>query len=132
MRRKMQVPADRTGDWLRLVMIVKAREIAPAEIATQFDQTGTNHDAKTEPTEKPDHQNRRLTLRERPRVEQWTKEDRQETGLQQLDFPAVAVPNLADVNDRHVHGPKHRDQDCVRIASENNERQREADPGEDQ
>src|SRR5215467_1759077 len=75
MGREMQVSADWAGDWLRLVMIVKAREIAPAGVPTQFDQTGTNHDPKTEPTKKPNDQNWRPVLRERPPVEQWTQED---------------------------------------------------------
>src|SRR5437773_1395458 len=73
--RKMQVPADRAGDWLRLVMIVKACQIAPAGVATQFDQTGTNHDAKTEPSKKPNHQNRWPAFRERAPIEQRTKKD---------------------------------------------------------
>src|SRR3954471_7848297 len=118
----MQVPANWAGDGLRLVMIVKARQIAPARVATQFDQAGANHDAKTEPTKKPNHQNRRPAAREWPPIKQWTKKDRQETGLQQLDFPAVSVPNLADVNDRHVHRPKHSEQNCVCVSTKNDER----------
>src|SRR5215472_11465595 len=103
----MQVTADRAGDWLRLVVIVKTREIVPAGVTPHFDQAGAKHDAKTQPTKKPNYQNGRPAFRERPPVEQRTKEDRQETGLQQLDFPSVTVPNLADVNDRQVHGPEH-------------------------
>src|SRR5439155_19483008 len=59
MRCEMQVPADRTRDRLRFVVIIQAGQIAPAWIAAEFDQAGTNHDAKTEPAKKPDQQQRR-------------------------------------------------------------------------
>ena len=49
MRREMQIPADWTRDRLRLVMVVKAGEIAPARIAPQLDQAGTDHNAEAEP-----------------------------------------------------------------------------------
>src|SRR5262249_39465838 len=105
---KMQVPTDRVWNGLRFVVIIKTCEIAPAGVAAQFDQAGTKHDAKAEPAKKPDHQDRRPGLGKRPAIEQRAKKDRQESRLEQLDFPPVAVPNLADVNDRHVHRPKDR------------------------
>src|SRR6266487_1969741 len=52
-------------------------------------------------------------------------------GFQQLDFPAVAVPDLADVDDRHVHRPENRENNRVGIAEQNNERQTEACPCKD-
>src|SRR6266516_7263949 len=112
-RGKMQISTDRIWDGLRFVMVVKTGQIAPAGVAPQFDQAGAKHDAKTEPPKKPDHQDRRPGLGKGPAIEQWTKKDRQESRLEQLNFPSVAVPNLADVNDRHVHRPKDRQQDCV-------------------
>ena len=51
----MQIEADRVWDRLRLIVIVETGKIAPAGVAAQFDQTGTNHYAKTEPAKKPDH-----------------------------------------------------------------------------
>src|SRR5215831_12307200 len=130
-RGKMHIAADRARDWLRFIVIVETGEIAPAGVAAQFDQAGAKHDAKTEPAKKPNHQNRRSAFWKRPPIEQRTKKDRQETGLEQLDLPAVAVPDLADVNDRHVHRPKDRQQNCVRVPAENNERQRKSNPRED-
>src|SRR5689334_13194388 len=111
MRREMQKSADRARDGLRLVMIIEAGEITPAGVSAQFDQASAKHDAKPEPAKKPDHQDGRPRLWEGPGIEQRTKKDRQESGLKQLDFPAIAVPNLTDVNDRHVHCPKDCEQD---------------------
>ena len=131
MRRKMQIPADRTWDRLGFVVIIKAGKIAPAWIAAQLDQAGTNHDAKTKPAKKPDYEQRRPAFREWPTIEQRTKENREEPGLEQLRFPSVAVPNLPDVNDGHVHRPENREQNRVGVTAENNERQAETNPGKD-
>src|SRR5260370_36457387 len=109
MRREIQIAADRTRDRLRLVMIVETGEIAPAGVAAKFDQACADHDAKPEPTEKPDNQHRRPALWKRPTIEQRTKKDGQETGFEQLNLPAVAVPDLPDVHDRHVHRPEKRE-----------------------
>jgi hypothetical protein len=51
--------------------------------------------------------------------------------LEQLNFPAVAVPNLADVNDRHVHDPENGEDDCVGVTGENHQRKAEASPSKD-
>ena len=99
MRREMQIAADRTWDRLRFVVIIKTGEIAPAWIAAHFDKTRTDHDAEAKPAEKPDNKERRGSFGERPAIEQRAKEDRQKTGFEQLNFPAVAVPNLTDVDD---------------------------------
>src|SRR5438034_9828430 len=126
----MQIATDRTGNGLRLVVIVKAGKIAPARVAAQFDQACANHDPKSKPTEKPDNQNRWPALWKWPPIEQRAKKDRQEPSLKQLNLPAVSVPDLSDVNDRHVHRPKHREQNCICVAAENDERQRKANPRE--
>src|SRR5207249_1585721 len=73
MRREMKIPADWTRDRLRFVVIVKAGQIAPAGIATQFDQAGANHDAKAEPAKKPDDQQWRPAFRKWATIEQRTK-----------------------------------------------------------
>src|SRR6266487_1969740 len=57
-RSEMQIATDRIRNWLGFVMIVKASEIAPALVATQFDQACADHDAKTEPAKKPDDEQR--------------------------------------------------------------------------
>src|SRR5205807_10311991 len=59
MRREMQIPANRTRDGLRFVVMIKAGKIAPARIAAQLDQPGADHDAKAKPAKKPDNQQRR-------------------------------------------------------------------------
>src|SRR5438105_7931867 len=112
-------------------MIVKAGEIAPARIAAQFDQPSADHDAKAEPTEKPDDKDRRRSFGEWSRVKQGTEEDRQESRLEQLSFATITVPNLADVYDRHVHCPENREENGVGIACENNERQPKPRPRKD-
>src|SRR5712691_1846099 len=131
MRREMQITADRIRDRLGFVVIIKTGEIAPARIAAEFDEAGADHDAKSEPAEEPDDEKRRAAFGEWPAIEQRTEKDGQETGLEELNFPTVAVPNLADVNDRHVHQPKEREQDGVGVSCENKQRKRETDPGED-
>ena len=95
----MQISTDRVRDGLRFVMVIETCEIAPAGVAAQFDQAGPKHDAKTEPPKKPDNQDRRPGLGKGPAIEQWTKKNRQESRLEQLDFPAVTIPSLADMND---------------------------------
>src|SRR5438105_12060047 len=76
-------------------MIVKAGEIAPARIAAQFDQPSADHDAKAEPTEKPDDKDRRRSFGEWSRVKQGTEEDRQEPRLEQLSFPTERRRSLS-------------------------------------
>src|SRR5437870_2645810 len=127
----MQISADRIWDGLRFVVIEHASEIAPAGVAAHLDQAGADHDAKSEPAEKPDDQDRRATFWKWPRVDKRTKKNRQETGLEELDFPAVAVPNLANVDDRHVHRPEDRKQDRVRVTAEHDERESKSRPSKD-
>src|SRR5712691_10303644 len=94
LRCEMEIAADRARDWLRFVVIKHAGQIAPAFVASDFDQTGADHDPKTEPAKKPDHQNRRPGLWKRSPIEQRTEKDRQEASFEQLNFPTVTVPNL--------------------------------------
>src|SRR5205814_7723759 len=131
MRREMQIPANRTRDGLGFIVIVKAGQIAPAWIAAQLDKASTNHDAKTKPANKPDHQDRRPTFRKRTTIEQRAEKDRQEPSLEQLRFPAVPVPNLPDVNDGHVHRPEYGEQNGIGVAAQNYKRQTKTNPGKD-
>src|ERR1700680_1511036 len=93
MGREMQIAAKRIRNRLRFIVVVKAGEIAPARVAAQFDEAGADHDAKTEPAKKPDNKQRRPAFGKRTAIQQRTEKDRQEPGLEQLNFPAVAVPN---------------------------------------
>src|SRR5438477_6065930 len=129
MRREMQISANRTWDRLRFIVIIKTGKIAPAGIAAQLDQAGTNHDAKTKPPEEPDHEQRWPAFRKRPTIEQRTKKDREEPGFEQLRLPTIAVPNLPDVDDGHVHRPENGEQNRVRVTADHNERQSDTNPG---
>src|SRR5437588_10425934 len=131
MRREMQIPTNRTWDRLRFIVIIKTGKIAPAGIAAQLDQAGTNHDAKTKPAEEPDHEQRWPAFRKRPTIEQRTKKDREEPGFEQLRLPTIAVPNLPDVDDGHVHRPENGEQNHVGITGEHYERETEPKPGKD-
>ena len=131
LRCEMQIAADRIWDRLRFIVIVKTSEIAPAGVAVQFDQTRADHNSEAKPAKKADHEQWWTAFWERATIQQWTEKDRQEPGLKELNFPAIAVPNLADVNDRHIHRPENRENDRVGITGENNERQTKACPSED-
>src|SRR5438552_17760060 len=115
MRREMQVTTERVRDRLRLVVIIKAGEITPAWIAPQFDETGADHNAEAEPAKKPEDKERRTALRKWPAINQRTEKDRQETGLEQLNYTAVNVPNLTNVHNQHVHHPKNLKEDGLRV-----------------
>src|SRR6476620_3453582 len=99
MRRKVQIAADWTGDRLGFVVIIKAGKIAPAK--------------------KPEYEWRWPAVLEWPTIEQWTKENREKAGLEQLCFPSVAIPNLPDVNDGHIHRPENDEDDRVGVTAEN-------------
>ena len=129
MRRKVQIATDRTRDRLCFVVIIKAGKIPPAWVAAEFDQARANHDAKAKPSKKPDNENRWPAPGKRPSIEQRTKKDRQKAGLEQLSLPAVAVPDLPDVHDRHVHRPEDGKQNRIGVAAKNDQRQAETDPG---
>ncbi len=67
--------------------------------------------------------------REGPTVEKRTEKDGKEAGLEQLHLPAVAVPVLSDVHERHVENPEHAEKKRVGIAAEHDAGKREANPG---
>src|SRR5260370_9845272 len=108
--------------------MIETGESAPTGVAAEFDEAGANHNAKPEPAKKPENEKRRRTFWKWSGVEQRAEKDRKESGLEQLNFPAVAVPNLTNVDDRHVHRPKNGEQDCVRVTSESNQRKNEPNP----
>src|SRR5437867_7166618 len=104
-RHEVQVAAERVGDRLRLIVIEQTREVAPARIPPELDERGADHDPEDEPSEEPENLGRRRAAREGPCVEQRAEEDRQEAGLEELDLPAVTVPILTDMDERHVERP---------------------------
>jgi hypothetical protein len=71
---------------------------------------------------------RRRPAWERPRVEERAEEHGQESRLEELDLPAVAVPVLADVDVGDVERPEHEQEDRVREAGHDECSQRGAEP----
>ena len=63
----------------------------------------------------------------RARRRERAQEDREEAGLDQLDLPAVAVPELADLDDRELERPEQRELDRVREAEEQRQRERNSE-----
>ncbi len=128
-RHEMERPAERIGDRLGLVVVDETREVAPARVAAQLDESGAEHDAKDQPAEQPDHGERRWPPREGTSVDERAEEDREKAGLDELDLPAVAVPVLSDVDEREIEHPQDRHQDRVCEAEEQRQRERDAEPG---
>jgi hypothetical protein len=95
----VEVPAERTREWLGLVVVVEAAEVTPAAVAAELDQPGSELDPEQQPAVQPQHQGGRGGGGR-------AEEDGQEPGLEQQRLPAEAVERLADVDDRQVHGPQ--------------------------
>ena len=127
-RGEIQKTTQRIGQRLGLVMIVKAGQVAPAGVAAQFDKSRAEHDPKPEPAIKPEDKNRRRTPRKRAGIEQGTKEDGKEAGLQDLDFPAIAVPDLANMDIGHVRWPREGHDDGICISGQDHQGERKPGP----
>src|SRR2546430_301997 len=84
MRQVMEIPRERVGHGLRLVVVVQARELAPAAIATHLDEPRAELDAERQPAEQVDDRDGRCDLGV-------PEEDREETGLAQQALPAERV-----------------------------------------
>src|SRR5205085_7683681 len=119
--REVQIATDRIRNGLSFVVIVETGDIAPAGVAPQLNQSRPDHDPKSEPAEKPENKQWGPAAWEWPAIEEWTEKNREEPGFEELNFPAITVPDLANMDDRHVHHPKNRQNDCVGITSENDE-----------
>ena len=100
---------------------MKAGKIAPAGVTAQLDQAGADHDPKTEPAKKPDHQNWWPAFRKGPSIEQRAKENGEKTGFEQLRLPAVAIPDLPNVNNGHVHDPEDGEENCICVPAKDNQ-----------
>ena len=125
----MKPAAERTGNGLRFKMVVKGSPIAPDRVAAQFNQAGAEHYAANQPTKEPNNRRGRRAFGKRPRVEQRAEENGEEPGFKKLDFPAVTVPVLAEVNERHVEQPEDGHDHRVGIAGNDEAGQRETKPG---
>ena len=112
-------------------MIIERGQIAPALVAADLDHSRAEHDSENKRAKKPDDDERRRAARERPAVEQRTEKNGEETGLEELHFPAVAVPFLADVHERHVENPEESEEKRVGVTAGHHAGERETDPGRD-
>ena len=90
-RQPVKVPAERVRDRLRFEVIVKAREIAPAGVATKLDQPCAKHQPEERPSIHPVEQRRH-------RRRACTGKDREEPQFEQQGFPSEAVERLADIH----------------------------------
>ena len=77
---------------------------------------------------KHDDRHRRRASGKRAQIQQRAEEDREKSGFEKLDLPAVSIPVLPDVDERHVKKPKHSEQQRIRIARDHDARKRESDP----
>ncbi len=114
----MQRPAERIREGLCFIVIVQAGQVAPAGVAAQFNQPRPEHDAKGKPAEQPEDDGGRRPTRKRPPVQQRAQENAEKTRLQELNFPAIRIPVLSDVNKRHIQRPQQRHENRVGIAQD--------------
>jgi hypothetical protein len=90
-RQVVEVPAQRVGHRLGLVVVVGAGEIPPAPVAPDLDEPGAELEPEEQPAEQPqDDGRRRLVGR--------AEEDREEARVEQQRLPSEGVEDLA-----HVH-----------------------------
>ena len=99
LRQMVEVPAQRVGHGLGLVVVVQARQIAPAGVVADLDQSGSELDAEQQPAQQPQHRRWRCCAG-------WAEEDRHEAGFEQQRLPAEGVERLADVDDRQIQRPQ--------------------------
>ena len=135
LRQVVEVPAQRIGHRLSLVVVVEAGQVAPALVPAHLDEPGAELDAE----QKPAHEHDEAELRRRRGR---TQEDREEAGFQQERLPAERVKGLADVHDREIEHPQHRedqhrcerDREVVAVeqADDGEHRQDDAGPGDDE
>ena len=115
------------GDRVGFEMIVEARQGLPALVGPQLDEHRAQLDTKQQPAKQPDDRQRCRALRERSPVEEGNQERRNESRLDHLYFPAVAVKKLADMHIRHVEDPEDNQHDRVGVAQQDDDRK--GDPG---
>ncbi len=95
----VEVPAQRAGHRLGLVVVPQAGQIAPATVAAQFDQPRAELDPEQQPAQQPERQDGRRDL-------VVAEERGEQAGLQQQRLPSEGVPGLPDVDDRQVEHPQ--------------------------
>src|SRR5262245_44614184 len=129
--KKMKPAAQSVGDWLGLEVIVERSQITPTLVAPDLDHPGAEHDPENKRAKKPDDDERRRATRERPAIEERTKKNGDEAGFEELHFPAVAIPILAHMDERHVKNPEEGKEQRVRVAASDDAGEDETKPGGD-
>ena len=128
LRQGVKIPAQRIGNGLRLIVVIEARQIAPAGIAAQLDQARAEHHAEFHPAQdqKGKHVGRGCAL---------AQKDRAEPGLEQHGFPTISVEDLPHIHERDVErpqrGPNGRGDakaEAAGKAGERHQRERDAAP----
>src|SRR5438046_4501502 len=126
---EMKPPTQWVWNGLGFIMVIEAGQVAPARVAADFDEAGAEHDPEDEPAKKPNDDRGGRAFWKWPGIEQGAEKCGQETGLEQLNFPAVSIPVLADMDEGHVEGPENRHQGSVGKAQQHNGRESNAEPG---
>src|SRR5262249_45659435 len=101
----MKPAAQRIGNRLSLEMIIKSGKVARKDVAAKVEERRAEQDAEDRPPEQPEHDARWLAFWKGTPIEERAKENRQEACFEQLNLPAVAVPLLADMDERHIERP---------------------------
>src|SRR6185437_1194783 len=97
----VKIPAQRVGQRLGFVVIVKAGEVTPARSVAQLDKAGAKLGTKEHPAQNQNWQDWRLGMRR-------TEERSEEARLQQHGLPAEAEEALADIHDREIEHPQQK------------------------
>src|SRR5947208_5914377 len=101
----MEPPAQGTGYGLRSKMIVKRGAVFPYFISADLDEARSKHDPEYQPAKQNNDWHWSGTFWKRTHVDKRAKEDSQEAGFEQLNFPAIAIPFLPDMNKGHIKKP---------------------------
>lgn len=91
----VEVPAQRIGQRLSFVVVVKTRKIAPAGIVAQLDESRANLGAEEHPAQDEHGDGGRLSVRR-------AEKGREEAGFEKHGFPPEAKESLADVDDGEI------------------------------
>src|SRR5438552_18213596 len=128
-RPEMKPPTQWVWNGLGFIMVIEAGQVPPARVAADFDEAGADHDPEDKPAKKPNDDRGRRAFWKGPGIEHGAEKYGQEPGLKQLNFPAVSIPVLTDMDEGHVERPENRHQGRVGKAEQYNGRESNAKPG---
>src|SRR4249920_3642754 len=109
-------------------MIIKCRPVSPNDIASDFDHACPQHDSKDQAAKKDDDIKWWCTFWKGTHIKQGAKKNREKSCFQHLNFPAVAVPILSGMYERHIKYPEYGENNCICISGKHYQRQQEANP----